>query len=630
MKKIKIEDLTPYHKSIKWDIHNNYFQNRGNEAWKTREVPFDITSNSQASYQNAYAAFRIIDKSNHKKGKPILILEIASGLGIFALNFIKVFKEICKQNGKDYHEDVHYMFTDYSLKNLEDASKNKYIAKLKENKLLDFYLLDALNPKDIKNMNGEKFFLEKESLTLVIANYLYCTLPVRIIRKKDNKYYEKNIEMYFNLNDSENYTQDEINKIITDSSDQNLFNRLEEVSHYNEINLDTYIQDDILRDSFITSLIPLDIATVELPVGACESINKLIPFIKKTGAFIISDKGYANISYMYGEHECFFSIHGNSFAHSLNFPLLDIYLSKKELFSIRTDNEQNSLQVMLITKQNDLYINNEFSKQFIDTNYNEDTHDFMDTAYKEKVEKNFGKAIRYYIRCLKYRKHDIRLFFELGNAYIGYGDYKKALDILLNKPEDYLDEFDFDFEIAMAYDYLQYYSKALDFYYESNNKFPNQRETLFNIGNVYHKMKDYKQAYMYYHKALEISNDYDVAFKGLSNLKDDMFNDWLTVNKIDNISIKTNDFDYCFNEINKEFDIALNSKVDLENLQNINNMYLNLISSFPDKIEIYAKLALLNYIIGDIEKSNEYINKVKSSNFKSNEIKELEKLISNI
>lgn len=630
MKKIKIEDLTPYHKSLKWEIHNNYFQKRGNEAWKTREVPFDITSNSQAAYQNACIAYKLIDKSNHKKGKSINILEIASGIGIFALNFIKTFTEICEQNNKDYHKDLHYMFTDYAVKNLEDASNNTYIYKLKEERLLDFYVLDALNPKNITKINGDKFNLEKESITLVIANYLYCTLPVRIIRKKEDKYYEKSIEMYLNITDNENYTKEQINEMITESSDPNFFNKLEEVSHYTEINIDTYINDDLLKESFIEVLRKINVATVELPIGACESINKIMPYIKKTGALIISDKGHANTDYMQGEHECFFSIHGNSFAHSLNFPLLEIYIDKKDFFSIKTSENLNSLQVMLITKQLDIDIENVFTNQFIENNYNEDTHDYMDTGYKEKSEKNFSRAIRYYLRCLKYRKHDVRLYFDLGSAYIGYGDYHKALDYLLNRPEDYLDEFDFDFEIGMAYDYLQIYPQSLDYYNKSNIKFPNQRETLFNIGNVYHKMRDYKQAYVFYQKSLEVSKDYEIAIKGINNLKDDMFNDWLNKNKIDNESNKMNDFDKRFKEIVKDFDTALNSKVDFENLQKINYMFLELLKDFPNKPELISKIALINYVIGDIETCKEFISKSNSISGKTTEIMELEKLLHSI
>lgn len=627
MKKIKVEEMTPYHKSIKWDIHNNYFHRRGNEAWKTREVPFDITSNSQAAYQNAMVAYQIIENSDYKDGKPINILEIASGLGIFAINFIKRFKEICELNGKNYHQNLHYMFTDYSVKNLEDAKKNKYISKLKDENIIDFYILDALNPKEMKRLDGKKFTLEKDSITLAIANYLYCTLPIRILRKKNDIFYEKHIEMYLNVEDDVE-TDKDLHDILNQFNDNGLLNKIEEESYYEEINLDTYIKDDVLKDSFIELLKNIDVATSELPIGSCEGINKLMPFIKKTGALIISDKGYVNTDYMHGEHECFFSIHGNSFAHSLNFPLIDIYMNKKGFYPLRTTENLNSLQVMIIRKQLNDNVESEFINQFIDNNYNEDTHDYIDTGFKEKVEKNFLKALRYYLRALKYRKHDARVYFEIGSSYIGYGDYTKALDYLFNHPEDYLEEFDFDFEIGMAYDYLQFYGKALDHYNLSNEKFPSQKETLFNIGNVYHKMKNYVEAYKYYQKAISLFPDYEIAIRGISNLKDDMFNEWISTNQAKENSYNMEQFEKDFKNIVDDFNKALSTKVDLENLQKINEMFLQLAELFPDKPEIYSKLALINYVLGDIEKTNFYMNKSISMGGDNFELKELEKLLS--
>lgn len=624
-RKIKIEEITPYQDSLKWKIHYNYFQKRGGEAWKTREVPFDITSNSQAAYQNAYVVYRMIDTSNHKKGEKINILEIASGLGIFALNFIKTFTDICEKNDKDYHHDLHYMFTDFSPKSLIDASKNKYLNRMKEQGILDFYILDALNPQAIKNLDGTDYQMKSGSIDAVIANYLYCTLPIRILRKKDNKFYENNIELHMLLNEDEkDYNESEIASMIDNPVAMDLLTRLEEVNHYLEVNINNYIEDEILRSSFIDLLKDMKVATAELPIGACESINKLLPFLKNTGGIIISDKGYADTDYMLGEHECFVSTHGNSFAHSLNFPLMEIYFEKKGIFSTRTSDYLNSLQVMLIRKEMNDDIEREFDNQFINTNYNEDTHDYMDTAYKEKSEKNFSRSVKYYLRAIKYRVHDARIYFDLGNAYIGYGDQNKALEYLLNRPDDYLDEFDFDFEIGMAYDYLQNYQKALEYYHSSMEKFPNQKETFFNIANVNHKIRNYKEAYTYYQKALDIMPAYEIALNGMKNLKEDMFTDWLRNN---NMETTDSDYNELYKKAEKAFNDAISNSVDIDNLWQACEMFLEIVEKAPNNSYAHAKLALIFYILGDIENCRKYMHNSNVLNPNSQEILKLEKLL---
>ncbi|RYX92975.1 hypothetical protein EON78_06350, partial [bacterium] len=361
--------------------------------------------------------------------------------------------------------------------------------------------------------------------------------------------------------------------------------------------------------SYVELLKNLDVATAELPTGACKNIDEIMPFIQSTGGLIISDKGYADTSYMEGEHECFFSVHGNSFAHSLNFPFLEIYANKKGYFSNRTSELLNSLQVLLVTKQLNNQVNNEFINQFIDNNFNEDTHDYMDTGYKEKYEKNFSKSIRYYKRVIKHRIYDSRVYFDLGSAYIGHGDQNKALEYLMNHPEDYLDEHDFDFEIGMAYDYLNDYPTALKHYMISSQKFPNQKETFFNIANVHHKMKNYLEAYMYYQKAIILKQDYDIALTGLKNLKDDMFNDWLDKN---GIFLDATNFDQTFINAEKAFNNALSVEYNEDDLRSILDTFLDLADKMPNKLEVYSKISTIFYVLGDLENCQKYIELVRS------------------
>ena len=78
-----------YDESEIWDIHNDYFLNRGLKAWSKGEVPYTGISN----YFEAYKKAAFFYESLHDTDKEIQILELGSGNAEFALNFLKAFEE---------------------------------------------------------------------------------------------------------------------------------------------------------------------------------------------------------------------------------------------------------------------------------------------------------------------------------------------------------------------------------------------------------------------------------------------------------------------------------------------------------------------------------------------------------
>ena len=58
--KVKIQDLTPYDKSLIWEIHHNYFHKKGANAWLGGHIPYNITSNSCAALQNATLVYHAL------------------------------------------------------------------------------------------------------------------------------------------------------------------------------------------------------------------------------------------------------------------------------------------------------------------------------------------------------------------------------------------------------------------------------------------------------------------------------------------------------------------------------------------------------------------------------------------
>ena len=530
--KVKIQEETPYPYSIKWKIHNNYFQKKGADAWKKNEVPCGITSNPRMAYQKAKVVVEIINNNQVNIEGKIYILEIGAGLGLFALNFFKQFKEICKKENKNFHNNVHYLLTDYSEKNLKDISSNKYISKLRKTGSLDLYIMDALNPQSIKKLDGEKFDLKKESLMVVIANYVHCTLPLTIFVKKNDRFHERNIELFYNTDENIEITDENkfIEDLINNPIEKKVLEKLEEKIKYKEIDINEYIKDETERESLVQAAKDFGTATIIFPSGSFQHIKAILPFMKAKGAFLISDKGHPLTSFMGGEKEFFPSVHGNSLAHDVNMPLIEIYANKLGLSSMRTSNVQYCLQSMLIIKNNNIdeNVSTTFKNQFIDNNINEDVDDFLKVACDYWEKKDLAVSISFYLKALRPNPDDSNILYCLGRCYFECGDYHRALECYTKRDDDYFNTYNFNFEIARTLHTQANYQKAIDYYNKAlSDPFHQEKYIYYNIGLCWYSLKNYVQAYKYYKKALETDNTYEVALNGMQNIKNALFEIWV-------------------------------------------------------------------------------------------------------
>lgn len=519
--KIKIQELTPYHNSLKWKIQKNYYHKRGINAWKKSEVPFNITSNPQSAYQNAKVVFdSLVQNYDQSKEEKIYILEIGSGTGIFALNFIESFEAICKKENSNFYKRLHYLFTDYSQKNLKEISINPYLSKLKENGILDFYILDALNPKEICNLDETKPNLDKIKFSAVIANYVYCTLPVHVIKKEDDNFFEKNIKLIYK---SKNFISDKkrlIEQLVNEPIGIKVLKNIEEISKFKEVDLDELIEDEFEIEALLEVTKNIETATVVFPFGSFKSLREFEPLLKKDGIMLISDKAHIDESFMYNDGATIPSIHGNSFAHSLNIPIIREYAKKIGMASLQTSDAYNSLQAILISKSDVINRNiiMSFKEQFVDNNYNEDASDFIEVAGHYKDAKDYDSAIKFYKKALKYRPKESSILYYLGQCYYEKGFYINALDVYLNRAPDILEHYDFDFELGKTMYILRRFSDAINYYNQSILKFGNNPFTYYNIALCWQLLKSYNNAYKSFLDAFKTDKKYTQAILGIINL----------------------------------------------------------------------------------------------------------------
>jgi len=100
---LTLQAATPFDASLLWRFHNTYWEARGIEAWNRGEVPYYSTSNYASARQHAGFLTELV-LSQLESGRlgadgEIWVLEVGSGLGRFATNFLRAMEVACGEAG---------------------------------------------------------------------------------------------------------------------------------------------------------------------------------------------------------------------------------------------------------------------------------------------------------------------------------------------------------------------------------------------------------------------------------------------------------------------------------------------------------------------------------------------------
>ena len=370
MSRVLLQDFVPYDSSKKWDIHHRYFQKRGGVAWLHGEIPYYVTSNTAAALQNAKmvaAAVGEMEKEGSlKPTEPITVLEMASGLGFFAWNFVQMLRRLDQENGTSYARRLRYLFTDFSRQTVEDGRRVTALKELEDAGVLVFGVLDALDPSSAKTLNGDALALD--GCTAVITNYLQCCLPLTILRKMDDAWREKNVRLWIDVPEGEE--EDSFcNRALHEPVGFDVLGRLSEDEEYRDLRAGV-IRDPRHMQVMKALYAQMPIATVIYPYGSIQSLERTLPLLRNGGIVLHTDKGYPNISWSEGECKCEPSLHGNCFAHSFHFPLVEAYALAAGLAAARTEDEDLSIHTLLIEKRPQSRLQSLFHRLFRVQNQN--------------------------------------------------------------------------------------------------------------------------------------------------------------------------------------------------------------------------------------------------------------------
>jgi hypothetical protein len=166
-----------------WQLQRRYFEQQGVSCWSTGTVPHYITSNAYTA--GAYARvllgwMRDCVRTGDplQSGEPMYIVELGSGSGRFAYQFLKRFVKL-RQEAALGHVPFKYVMTDFVDSTIAFWRSHPRLQRYAEDGLLDFARFDAAQDQDLRLLHSGNVLKRGtvKNPVAVIANYFFDGLP---------------------------------------------------------------------------------------------------------------------------------------------------------------------------------------------------------------------------------------------------------------------------------------------------------------------------------------------------------------------------------------------------------------------------------------------------------------------
>ncbi|GBG28841.1 Hsp70-Hsp90 organizing protein 1 [Hondaea fermentalgiana] len=185
-----LEQGARFSESVLWDMMRRFYADQGVDAWSLGIVPHFITCN--AFIARSYAKILQSYLSDlHAKGavdpsEPVYIVELGVGSGKFSFLLLKALVERMEaMYGDDPPVRFKYVLTDFCETPFAFWRKHPALQRYLNAGLLDFAKFDACQDDAIRLEMCGSVVRNMANPPIVVANYLFDTLPADAYRVKD-------------------------------------------------------------------------------------------------------------------------------------------------------------------------------------------------------------------------------------------------------------------------------------------------------------------------------------------------------------------------------------------------------------------------------------------------------------
>jgi tetratricopeptide (TPR) repeat protein len=187
--RLLIEDYRPLTDSLAWQLGQQYWLQRGSQAFisDANPVPFTVNNDGGLSVRAAellFTSLQIAEEAGNVEDE-ILVLEFGIGVGLFARYFLDWFRHRCDEAGKDYYDRLCYIAADCSARMLSDACLHGVF--LHHPGRYRLCTADAVDPQRALLQDPDVRRLAPRPFSAVFLNYVLDCLPATVLLTHDGR-----------------------------------------------------------------------------------------------------------------------------------------------------------------------------------------------------------------------------------------------------------------------------------------------------------------------------------------------------------------------------------------------------------------------------------------------------------
>jgi hypothetical protein len=371
---VALEDFTRFNDSLEVRVSRVYWKKRGDRAFTNREVPNDITNDGVIASRAAEVLFAHCEQSDAagRRGRPVRVLEMGVGLGLFARLLIRRFTALCDRSGRDFHQRLVYYASDYSVSNLLDIVRRRTLAEFGDRVRLGvvdamepsvFTPLRSSTPAGVEGAQGERL---DGQIDVVFHNYLYDVLPQSLLLRHRGQWHELWVQTIltepWRLSEFAERSFEALMDLIGSNAAEAIdtladaYALVDVDRSFFPVSLDQVpyggvvqrFADEVLQPHIDRTLGRQREVRLWVPWGAMTSLEKTSRLIAPDGCLLFTDYGQSSAAEVARARG--YQRYGAGICIPINFPLLDGFAQRIGYRLTRTDGtERQPLHARLIT-----------------------------------------------------------------------------------------------------------------------------------------------------------------------------------------------------------------------------------------------------------------------------------------
>jgi tetratricopeptide (TPR) repeat protein len=505
-----LQDYVPYDQSCRWRLHDAYYAQCGAAAWTRSEIPSFSTNNYAVARQHARLlvclARELEAAGSLRPDEEVHVLEVGSGLGRFAANLFRALRTGCGPSGRRLARRLRYVLSDCTETSVGQAIRFPALRGLAASGRVVPALFDLARPQELVGLDGRAI---QAPLTAVVANYVCCASPVKILRRTGEGYFEKFVRVEAEMPAGRGQGSPEalIEALLGDATLAGLMQGLEVTAQWRPVEPEACLPGALHAGTLRAALERFSEATLAYPALFFDLLDELRSRMKRGGVVLVNDYGSAEILELEGLNERGPQQYGNSLSHAINFGLFDLHCKAAGLGLVRTRSPMSVVHTAAIRYGLEVTaeLGSAFRRAYVLRQDGDDLLDFSAAAQAALRQGQPDQAVRFYRRCLRLVPGSTRYLYQLGQACVEARRYRAALECLARGARrDRAGRWDFDFQLGRAYLGLRQYTKAVRAYLRSLER-EEHPTTHANLGLAYEALGRRKQAYLAYRRSLELA-----------------------------------------------------------------------------------------------------------------------------